>query len=373
MPFVKEGAVKTGEGSPSPGRVVLFGSGETSPIAGPVYESLLRRMGRTTSPRIAVLETPAGFEPNSPGVAGRIADFFRRRLEPLSPHVEVIPARKRGTPFSPDDPALLEGVLRADLVFLGPGSPSYGVRQLQGSRVWHAVTARHLLGGTTVLASAAMIAAGALALPVYEIFKVGEDPHWKEGLNLMGRHGLSLILVPHWNNTDGGKELDTSRCYMGRERFDVLRGLLDGDPTIVGLDESTALVIDPSEGRGEVLGMGDLTVIRSGRTSVYTAPQTFPLSELGPFRIASGRGDVAADVWEEALSAIPPSGPAVSAPEVPAEVRRLIEIREDARMREDWSAADILRHRILASGWSVKDTPEGPVPEPAPSPMRTRR
>jgi len=40
------------------------------------------------------------------------------------------------------------------------------------------LTARHLLEGTTVLAGAAMIAAGAQALPVYEICKVGEDPRW---------------------------------------------------------------------------------------------------------------------------------------------------------------------------------------------------
>jgi len=353
--------------------VVLFGSGEASPVAGPVYETLLRRMGRSTSPRIAVLETPAGFEPNSPQVAGRIADFLRRRLTPFSPIVEVVPARKRGTLFTPDDPALLEGVLRADLVFLGPGSPTYAVRQLSGSGIWHAVTARHLLGGTTVLASAAMVAAGALALPVYEIFKVGEDPRWEEGLDLMGRHGLSLVLVPHWNNADGGKELDTSRCYVGRDRFDVLCRLIEGDRTIVGLDEGTALVIDPSEGRGEVLGSGGVTLIRSGRESVYTATQTFPLTELGPFRMASGRGDVAADVWEAAVAALPPSGPAAHVvPEAPAEVRRLIEEREEARARNDWAAADTLRQRILASGWEVKDTLDGPVADPASSRIRTR-
>lgn len=350
---------------PMPGPVVLFGSGETSPAGGAVYEALVRRMGRSTSPRIAVLETPAGFEPNSALVAGRVADFLRRRLAPFSPLVEVVPMRKRGTPFSPDDPALLEGVLRADLVFLGPGSPTYAVRQLRGSRAWHAVTARHLLGGTIVLASAAMVAAGALALPVYEIFKVGEDPRWEEGLDLLGRHGLSLVLLPHWNNADGGKELDTSRCYMGRERFDVLCRLLEGDRTIVGLDESTALVIDPSGGRGEVVGTGSMTLIRSGRESVYAAPQTFPLSELGPFRSASGRGDVPADVWEAAMTALPPSGPAVpDHPEVPADVRRLIAEREEARTRKDWSASDALRQRILATGWWVKDTPGGPLAEP---------
>jgi len=358
--FVKEWPINTMESPPTPGRVLLFGSGEASPMAGPAYETLLRRMGRSTSPRIAVLETPAGFEPNSPQVAGRIADFLRRRLASFSPHVEVVPARKRGTPFSPDDPALLEGLLRADMVFLGPGSPSYAVRQLRGSRAWHAVAARHLLGGATVLASAAMVAAGALAIPVYEIFKVGEDPRWEEGLDLMGRHGLSLVLVPHWNNTDGGKELDTSRCYMGQERFGVLCGLLEGDRTIVGLDENTALLITPAEGRAEVMGTGGVTLIRSGRKSVFLAPKTFPLSELGPFRTESGRGDVAASVWEAAVAALPPAEPDV--PEVPAEVRRLIEEREQARTREDWSTADALRQRILASGWTVKDTPEGPEP-----------
>jgi len=354
--------------------VVLFGSGETSPVSGPIYETLVRRMGRTTSPRIAVLETPAGFEPNSPQVAGRIAEFLRRRLSSFSPLVEVIPARKRGTPFSPDDPALLEGVLRTDLVFLGPGSPTYAVRQLRGSLAWQAVTARHLLGGTTVLASAAIIAAGALTIPVYEIFKVGEDPRWEEGLDLMGRHGLSLVLVPHWNNTDGGRELDTSRCYLGRKRFDALCGLLEGDRTIVGLDESTALVMDPAEGRGEVMGVGSVTLIRSGRKSVYTAPQTFPLTELGPFRSAPGRGDVAVDVWDAAVAALPLFEPAVpDVPEVSDEMRRLIGEREEARTRNDWTTADTLRRRILASGWRVKDTLEGPVVEPAFSRTRTRQ
>jgi cyanophycinase-like exopeptidase len=348
-----------------PGPVVLLGSGETSQVMGPVYETLLRRIGRPTSPRIAILETPAGFEPNSPQVAERVGDFLRRRLSPFSPLVQVVPARKRGTPYSPDDPALLEGVYRADLVFLGPGSPTYAVRQLRGSLIWHALTARHLLGGTTVLASAAMIAAGAHALPVYEIFKVGEDPRWEEGLDLMGLHGLSLVLVPHWNNTDGGMELDTSRSYIGRERFDKLCRLLEEDRTVVGLDENTALVIDPALGQGAVTGRGNVTLIRSGRESIFTAPQTFPLSELGPFRRATGRGDVPADIWDAAVAALSPSEPAAPAvPEVPAEVRRLIEEREVARERKDWAKADELRQRILASGWRVNDTPEGPVPEP---------
>ena len=56
--------------------------------------------------RVALLETPAGFELNSDRVIGRVADFFHHRLQNYRPRVDVIPARKRGTPFSPDDPEI---------------------------------------------------------------------------------------------------------------------------------------------------------------------------------------------------------------------------------------------------------------------------
>ena len=49
---------------------------------------------------------------------------------------------------------------------------------------------------TAIMASAAAIAASAYALPVYEIYKVGEDPHWKPGLDFFSLYGLSLVLVP---------------------------------------------------------------------------------------------------------------------------------------------------------------------------------
>jgi cysteinyl-tRNA synthetase len=47
--------------------------------------------------------------------------------------------------------------------------------------------------------------------------------------------------------------------------------------------------------------------------------------------------------------------------EVPAEVRRLVEAREEARRRRDWAAADELRERIRASGWVVEDREAGPL------------
>jgi hypothetical protein len=51
--------------------------------------------------------------------------------------------------------------LDADVIFLGPGSPSYAVRQSQDSLAWQYLVARHRLGAGLALASAATIAIGA--------------------------------------------------------------------------------------------------------------------------------------------------------------------------------------------------------------------
>ncbi|MER3457963.1 MAG: cysteinyl-tRNA synthetase, partial [Chloroflexota bacterium] len=184
------------------GPVVLFGSGETSPRGRQIWEAIARRLSAPL--RVAILETPAGFELNSARVAGRIADFLQVRLQNYRPHITVVPARKRGTPFSPDDPVITAPILDANVIFLGPGSPTYAVRQLRDSLAWQRVMACHRLGSALVLASAAVIAISALALPVYEIYKVGEDPHWRPGLDFFAPYGLSLVFISHWNNAEGG-------------------------------------------------------------------------------------------------------------------------------------------------------------------------
>src|SRR6185436_3065806 len=127
-----------------------------------------------------------------------------------------LPARKRDTPFSPDNAELTYPLLQAHLIFLGPGSPTYAVRQLEQTRAWHRLMARCRTGTTLVLASAAALAIGAYTLPVYEIYKVGEDLHWHRGLDFFGGLGLPLVFVPHWDNAEGGADLDTSCCFMGQ-------------------------------------------------------------------------------------------------------------------------------------------------------------
>lgn len=344
----------------APGLIGLLGSGETAAAGGRLFEMLARDLPQPL--QVAVLETPAGFELNSGRVAGRVADFLRVRLGNYDPQVAVIPARARGTAFSPDDPAMSERLLRANLIFAGPGSPTYAARQLSGSLAWQRVLARVGLGAAAVFASAAAIATGRFALPVYEIYKAGHDLHWKPGLDLLGPFGMSLVFVSHWNNNEGGAELDTSRCFMGAARFAALRGLLPPGTGVVGLDEHTALVIDLRRGEGRVLGQGRVTLLMGGEQAAYGDGEAFDLRPLGYTGAGSLLATLPEAVVDEAAAAV---AEAAAAGAVPAEVLALADERQDARTHRDWARADRLRNKIEALGWQVQDTAEGPKVIPA--------
>jgi hypothetical protein len=367
----------------TPGPIVLFGSGETSPSAQKVFDYILR--GMPTSPQIALLETPAGFELNSEQVIGRIGEFLQHNLQNYRPRVEVIHARAKGSVFSPDNPEVVAPLLTADMVFMGPGSPTYAVRQLEDSLAWHTLQARHRLGAALVFASAAVIAISRYALPVYEIYKVGEDLHWKPGLDLLGQYDLPLVFIPHWNNHDGGAELDTSRCFMGQRRFASLMAQLPSGLTVMGIEENTALILEPAAGEGRVIGAGGVTLIHTGHdheayldeaelggtglddiarerhshVHTYRQGQVFVLAECCPMRVPVDGSGLPETVWQqviEAAGAPEPAGP-------PPEVLELLHQRAAARAAKDWAASDALRLRIAALGWVVKDTKEGQVIE----------
>ncbi len=344
-----------------PGLVVLFGSGETSATGRRVWDWLFKQLDQPI--RVAILETPAGFQPNSDRVAGQVAEFLRQRLQNYEPEINTIPARKRGTPHSPDNPDILQPMLTSNVFFLGAGSPTYAVRQLEASLAWQLLTAGHALGDAVVLASAAVLAAGAFTLPVYEIYKVGEDLHWHTGLDFLARYGLSPVFVPHWNNAEGGAELDTSRCFMGQARFAELRRMLPDDAIIVGLDEHTALILDPAAGLCRVMGRGSVTLLTSASESIFRAGDTFELGLLGPWHLPDPpAADIPGEILEMIQQARRPNEKVVTPP---PEVLILVEKRQTARMRKDWATADRLRDEIAARGWRVADTSNGPQLEPA--------
>lgn len=341
----------------NPGNIALIGSGETSSAGGKIFEQLARSL--KVPLHVSVLETPAGFELNSAQVAGRVADFIQNRLQGYQAVCSLIPARKTGTPYSPDDLSLLTPLLHSQIIFFGPGSPTYAVRQLAGSRAWHIIQARHRLGAALALASAASVAVGSFALPVYEIFKVGEDPHWKPGLGLLSPYGLSLAVLPHWDNAEGGTALDTSRCFIGRARFEQLLAQLPAHATVVGMDEHTGLILSLAAQTCQVVGRGSVHILHQGGQRSFAAGQTLVLQELGPFHpLVAPQTGLPEELWQLALDAEEKAQSPFQV-QITAELQALLTARHNARQQRNWAEADRLRDEILGMGWAIKDTPDG--------------
>lgn len=339
----------------SPGPVVLIGSGETSPASGAVYERLARQYAQPL--RIAVLETPAGFELNSSRVAGRVGDFLAKRLQNYNPVVDVIPARKKGGEESTDNEAILEPLYSSDLIFLGPGSPTYAARQLQGSMAYEIIRARHLAGASLVMASAATIAFGARTMPVYEIFKAGMDLHWQSGLDFFRLFGLNLVIIPHWNNAEGGAELDTSHCFMGVERFNRLRVMLDDELDILGIDEHTSLWIDPVTHETRVYGKGMVHLIRQDIEMDFSSGRHLPIfAEPDPAHDMDLFEGIRPGVREKIMKVNSGENPVTPAP---GHLQEWLDQRDAARKAGDFDTADILRKKIEESGWKVMDAASG--------------
>ena len=335
------------------GRIAFLGSGETSLAGGRIFEALARLIPDPL--HVSVLETPAGFELNSTIVAGRVGDFLKTRLQNYKPTIDLIPARKQGTEFSPDNPEILKPLLRANIIFMGPGSPTYLARQLRGTLAWDIIRARHRMGATLIFASAATISVGAWVLPVYEIYKVGDDIHTKEGLNFFSDFGLNLSFVPHWNNAEGGTDLDTSRCFVGIERFDQWRKLLPPENILVGLDEHSGIIMDFEKGTCDVHGVSSVSVVKNSGVQIYASGTQCSLTELGNFKMSESlENGIRPEVWEMINSVAKADDD-----QPPAEALELLEQRKEARARKDFAESDRLRDQISALGWVVQDSKEG--------------
>ena len=135
-------------------------------------------------------------------------------------------------------------------------------------------------GGTLVFGSAAACTLGTHAIPVYEIYKVGEEPRWVPGLDLLGRlTGLRAVVVPHYDNAEGGGH-DTRFCYLGEPRLAALERDLPDEVGVLGVDEHTALILDLVARTALVSGSGGATVRRRGVSTVLAAGEVIELDVL---------------------------------------------------------------------------------------------
>lgn len=232
--------------------LVLFGSGENAPSSVSIYRDLFLTFGKRDL-KIALVTTPAGFQPNVARVYGEIKDFLLASLPDFNLDINIIFANTHKEANDPAVASQLEGV---DIIFTGPGSPTYAAKHLRGTLLLTKIIDRVKNGVTLILASAATISFSHFALPVYEIYKVGEDLHWVEGLDIYNDVWQRATIIPHFNNTEGGEGLDTSHCFVGHDRFTKLHSQLPENEWVLGIDEHTAYIVDLDTQKGETKGKG---------------------------------------------------------------------------------------------------------------------
>jgi cyanophycinase-like exopeptidase len=256
------------------GFIAIMGSGETTDSMVRVHRYLLDKLPPPV--KAAFIDTPAGFQMNADDLYDKAGEYFQKRLNQPIERVTFKSAKQ----ISPFDAEKAYQTLRsAGYIFVGPGSPTYALKNWQSTPIAQILLERIQVGGCFVAASAAALTLGKFTLPVYEIYKVGEDLFWADGLDLLGKLGLPLVVVPHWNNAEGGTH-DTRFCYMGESRLLRLEGMLPPEVSILGIDEHTACILDFQEGQFRIRGVGTVTLRRGQTQKVFRDGESLSLVEL---------------------------------------------------------------------------------------------
>jgi cyanophycinase-like exopeptidase len=277
--------------------LVIMGSGETSPTMSKVHRDLLSRLGPPPVPAV-MLDTPFGFQENADDISAKALTYFK---ESVQREIVVASFRSAEGVDALAYETMLARLREAAYVFAGPGSPSYALAQWSASQVPAVLAEKLRTGGCVTFASAAACTLGPYALPVYEIYKVGDRVRWLDGLNLTGVIGLPAVVVPHFNNAEGGNH-DTRYCYMGERRLSALEAMLPPEVFILGVDEHTACILDLDAGTATVAGLGSVTVRRQGEMSAVTTGSTIAIADL--VGVASGAVVVDAPPPEAAAAGV---------------------------------------------------------------------
>ena len=254
--------------------LAVMGSGETAPTMVTTHRMLASKLEK--SARAVLLDTPYGFQENAPELATKAVDYFQTSINlelEVAGLTEIIGADSLAVERG------LQKVADADYVFAGPGSPTYALRQWSGTPLAGLLNKKLRDGGIVTFASAAALTLGRFTLPVYEIYKVGEDPRWLDGLNILGNIGINVALIPHYNNAEGGHH-DTRFCYMGERRLSMLERELPADVYVLGVDEHTGMVIDLDAETVTIVGKGVVTIRVRGESTKINSGETFSVDRL---------------------------------------------------------------------------------------------
>ena len=271
--------------------LAIMGSGETAPTMVTTHRRLTSLLPSPV--KAVVLDTPYGFQENAPELATKAVEYFKTSI-----NVDLVVTglvRLHDTHIAAD-PVAIERGLRAlsdaDYIFAGPGSPTYALRQWSGSSVARIMIDKLNNGGIVTFASAAALTLGKATVPVYEVYKVGQDVQALDGLDILAAIGINAALIPHYDNTEGANH-DTRFCYLGEARLQMFESLLDEDTYVLGVDEHTGLIIDIDAATATVVGNSNVTIRLRSDSFVYPTGSVIPLSLLQtPTSLLTGSSEV---------------------------------------------------------------------------------
>jgi len=244
-----------------------MGSGENSPAMVTPHQKII---GKVSGDHKRInLDTPYGFQENADELSTKIEKYF-----------EVNVGKPISTLLHRDRLATnADEIESANWIFAGPGSPTYSLntwRETGADKAFLKVLER----GTVVMASAAAMSLGAKVMPVYEMYKVGVDPHWLDGLNILeAATGIRAVVIAHYNNNQGGTH-DTRFCFVGGKRMAILEEMLDDDTSILGIDEHTGVAFDIENHTAEIFGKGTVIIKRNGREKTFQSKDIVPIADF---------------------------------------------------------------------------------------------
>jgi cyanophycinase len=242
--------------APMRGPVALVGAGEFLDQMAEFDRGLLVSTGRER-PRVVILPTASA--PDGDKVFQGWADMGVEHFSRLGAEVEPILVR---TAAEGHDPAALQAIGEADLVYLSGGSPRHLLDVLDGSPLGEALRAANERGAVIAGCSAgAMAIVGRLMdfriVPRLRV-PVPFPVRWRDGLGLVP----DVAVVPHY---DAFPEPLSAAFALQAPRGGV----------VLGIDEETAVV--GRSGVWQVFGKGRVTVWRGRHRERFRKGEAFRL------------------------------------------------------------------------------------------------
>lgn len=279
-----------------PRLLVIMGSGETAPTMTTPHRRVFEQLGAATGGPVdaVLLDTPFGFQENVEILAAKTAEYFTDAAH-RTVKIAGLARTDHGDVVATE--TAIAKIRAADWIFAGPGSPTFALRQWADTPIPEAIIDKLRNGGAVVFSSAAALTLGRKTIPVYEVYKSGADPYWVDGLDVLSEVGLPVVVIPHYDNKEGGNH-DTSKCYLGERRLAMLEPELDDDVFILGVDEHTGVIIDLDANTAEIVGKGGVTLRKDGVSTRIETGTTVPFSTLqaGPVTPLTSGSDL--DVTE---------------------------------------------------------------------------